>query len=120
MFKARRHLLAASVVALGAVSCQAPKDRLLHANYLRVEPGVSTRADVRELLGEPDSQLGDLWLFNRPNKHLLVQVEFDDDGRVTRRQWIDARVEVWEDSQDPGAEELQPDPPGVLNKRLYK
>ena len=65
-----------------------------------MQTGTSTQADVREALGEPDQVLADLWLYERPDKHLVVKLEFDDQGRLQRKEWIDAAGETWEDSSD--------------------
>ncbi len=90
-------IVALMVVATG---CQAPPDKLVFDNYSLVRQAASARADVASLLGEPNHQLGDTWLYERPERHLTVLIEFDDDGRVERKQWVDAGEEVWDDSAE--------------------
>lgn len=82
------------------VGCQAP-DKLVHDRFARIQPHVSTQADVTAIIGEPDHTLGDQWMYERPDIHLNAIVDFDASGRVSRKQWIDALGEVWEDSADP-------------------
>ena len=83
--------------------CQGKKDKLVYENFTRVQERLSTQADVTLTLGEPDHVLGDRWMYERPDKHLFAYIDFDQGGRVARKQWIDARAPVWEDSHDPGA-----------------
>jgi hypothetical protein len=100
-----------SVLGLvAAVSgCQAKDDSLTYDRFRRVEPYVSTRADVVELLGEPDHRLGhngqdageSIWVYSRHDDHLFARIEFD--GRtVSRKEWIDASRARWEDSSEGG------------------
>ena len=44
------------------LGCQMP-DRLVHDNFVRIQPHVSTRADVAVIIGEPDHTLGNRWLY---------------------------------------------------------
>ncbi len=77
--------------------CASP-DRLTHDNFRQIKVKSSTEDDVRGLIGEPSHKLIGLWTYQRPDKHLSAMVDFDDEGRVSRVQWIDALGEVWEDS----------------------
>ena len=81
------------------VGCAAP-DRLAHTNYDRIQKHGSSHGEVLELIGEPDNKLGDTWLYERPDKHLTVMIDFDKDGKVERKQWIDGLGESWEDTKD--------------------
>jgi len=88
--------------ALGVVcvvGC-APPDRLAVANYDMIQQHVTTPTEVTELIGEPDNKLGDSWLYERPDKHLTVMIDFDKNGKVERKQWIDGLGESWHDSRD--------------------
>jgi len=78
----------------------APPDRLAYDNYTQVRTTVSTEADVAAILGEPDQKMADTWIYQRPDKHLVVMIEFDDKGKVSRTQWIDAMGETWHDTED--------------------
>ncbi len=87
------------VLTLLLVGCAAP-DRLVHANYDRIQQHGSSSTQVAELIGEPDNKLGDTWLYERPDQHLTVMIDFDKDGKVERKQWIDGLRETWEDTKD--------------------
>jgi hypothetical protein len=81
------------------IGCHAP-DKLVYDNYNRIQPCLSTEGDVTQLLGEPNHVLGERWMYERPEQHLHVFVDFGEDGRVERKQWIDAAADTWEDSDD--------------------
>lgn len=104
MRRLRRYRLLVTLAGLAAAGCQAPADRLNHGNFALIQPGFSTQARVQELLGNPDSRWDELWLYQRPDRHLVVQVDFDETGRVARKQWIDALGDTWDDSAEPPAE----------------
>ena len=89
-----------SVAALALTTGCATPDKLTRGHFERVRVHAATQADVRELIGEPDNRLGDLWMYHRPDAHLEVMIDFDEQGRVARKQWIDAAGEQWDDSSD--------------------
>ena len=77
-------------------------DRLTYENYSRIQVQRSDKAEVRYLIGRPDHQfLGNKWEYNRPGKVLHVYIDFDADGIVERKQWIDAQR--WSDTGESGA-----------------
>ena len=78
----------------------ASKDRVTYDNYTKIRTTMHTAADVEAILGEPDSKLPDLWIYQRPDAHLTVMVDFDEKGKVSRTQWIDALGETWHDTTD--------------------
>ena len=85
---------------MGVVGCAQKQDRLSYDNFTQIKTQVQTRDDVLAILGEPVHRLDDRFIYERPDKHLHVFVEFDDKGRVTRTQWIDALGETWHDTDD--------------------
>ena len=87
-------------LAAFATGCQSPPDRLVFDNYTLVRQNASTQADVAALLGEPAHRLGDMWMYERPDRHLVVMIDFNDKGKVDRKQWVDAGEEYWDDSDD--------------------
>ncbi len=91
---------AAAALAALLTGCQADQDRLVHDNYMQIRQDLSTQAEVQRIMGEPDRRLARQWLYERPEKHLIVLVDFDETGLVTRKQWIDAAGEFWDDSND--------------------
>ena len=76
--------------------CQ--KETLTHENYGKLQARVSTEADVKAALGEPTYKLNNMWIFERPDEHRFVKVEFEG-GKVSRLEWIDG--EQWKDTNDP-------------------
>ena len=95
-------LAAASGLALLAAGCQGRQDKLVYENFQLVRVRVSDRSHVTRSIGDPDHELGDEWLYLRPENHLVVRVEFDESGRVARTHGSDGGSETWEDSADAG------------------
>ena len=91
-------MLAVSMLAFGC------KDLLVHENFARIRQNATMQAEVERIIGEPDHRLGELWRYDRPQKHLTVLIDFDRNGQVTRKQWIDAMSGVWEDSNESPAD----------------
>ena len=89
-------------VLLFTGACRSP-DRLSPDNYSRITQHASTQREVSALIGEPTNRLGERWLYERPQQHLFVFVDFDDQGRVLRKQWVDATTGQWEDTQPSGS-----------------
>ncbi len=87
--------------------CAAP-DRLVKANYDQIQRSSSTKDDVTRLIGEPDNKLGDTWIYQRPDGHLTVMIDFEAKGTVERKQWIDGLGESWEDTKDAEKSKNQP------------
>lgn len=87
------------VLAFVAVGCQS-KGPTFRSGYDQVRQGSTSEGDVVAILGEPDHKLPGLWIYQRPEDHLYVKIEFDDAGRVTRKEWIDGVTGDWEDTQD--------------------
>ena len=90
--------VATVAILLALAGCQ---DKLAHERFSQIQVHGSTRGEVTALIGEPDDDLGDQWLYQRPDKHLTVLVDFDERGLVSRKQWIDADAELWEDTESP-------------------
>lgn len=79
-------------------------DPLTRERYEMITLNVDTDFDVEKMIGPPDHKLPGQWHYERTDKHLIVKVEFDDNGVVTRKEWIDALAGTWEDTEDPGDE----------------
>ena len=93
-------LLLLGVAALFLGACQSTPDKFVHRNFSLIRPQHSTQVDVIALIGEPSHQLGDLWMYERPEKHLFAKIEFDENGNVVEKDWIDGVKGEWEDSND--------------------
>jgi len=91
-------LITCCLLFCGLVSCAS--DKLTHERFSMIRERVSTRTDVEMALGEPTGNLGSQWLYARPSKHLTVLIDYDESGKVARKQWIDAMAPVWEDSTE--------------------
>lgn len=76
------------------------RDSLTYENFTRVQKNAHTEADVNGILGEPSYRLNDIWIYERPSDHLVVKVEFDESGRVQRKEWVDGKTGQWEDTND--------------------
>ena len=87
------------LTALLAGGCQSGS-RSPDANFAQIRQNVSTEADVVALLGEPDHRLPGLWIYQKPEEHLYWKIEFDDQGRVARKERIDGLSHTWEDTGD--------------------
>jgi hypothetical protein len=90
----------AGSVAVGLFGCAQNRDKLAYDNFTQIRTQTHSREDVEAILGEPDQRLDDRFMYERPDQHLHVFVEFDDKGRVTRTQWIDGLGETWHDTDD--------------------
>ena len=88
-----------SLVAVLTVGC---KDLLVYENFSQIRQNSSSQVEVARLIGEPDNLCGNQWLYERPGKHLFAFVDFDESGRVIRKQWIDGAGNFWEDSAPDG------------------
>jgi hypothetical protein len=95
---------------LSVLTCALPtgcatNDRLVYANFEAVRPHASNKEEVTQLLGEPERNLGERWIYERPDKHLHAIIDFDGSGKVERKQWIDAMStdKTWIDSKEKGS-----------------
>ncbi len=91
------------VLVLGGMfvgACASTPDQVMHRNYTQIHENASTRAEVGSLLGSPEHRIGDQWMYTRPEQHLTVIVDFDANGKVIRKQWVDGKTGSWEDSHD--------------------
>ncbi len=77
------------------------KDRVTYDNYAMIRQNATSQSEVVDLFGEPTQKLGNQWMYERPKEHRFVFIDFDDSGRVVRKQWIDAKDAAWEDSRGP-------------------
>ncbi len=106
--------IAITFTLLLVCGCRSTPDRLTYDNYSRVAQHSSTQTEVSALLGEPTNRLGEQWIYERPKQHLFVFVDFDDQGRVSRKQWIDAPSGTWDDTRP------QETPETVHSKTIHK
>ena len=93
-------LCSLALVAVFALSGCRSGDRLTYDNFNRVQKDGHTQADVNGILGEPTYRLTDIWIYERPEDHLVVKVEFDESGKVQRKEWVDGKTGQWDDTND--------------------
>ena len=91
-------LVAACVCLAGCES------KFNHRNFQMIQPGVDDRTDVRYILGDPSSEMSDVWIYDDLDSHQSAQIFFDDDGRVLNKGWMDAKTGDWE-GENPWADE---------------
>ena len=84
--------LLAGVVALGC-GCQRQFTR---ERFEMIGVGSDGREDVRHCLGKPTCDLQDQWLYDDLDRHKSAIIYFGADGRVSGKEWMDARSGQWE------------------------
>jgi hypothetical protein len=100
MDNVKRGLIGLGFLCLVACTGCATKDRLNKMSYSQIQPHASTQADVEALIGEPTSKFSDMWIYQRPDDHLTVMIDFDPKGQVTRKQWVDGVQGAWDDTNN--------------------
>lgn len=75
--------------ALLALACAGCAQHFTHARFETIRNGADSRANVRELLGEPRFDAGDQWYYEDLDRHLSALIYFGADGRVSGKEWID-------------------------------
>jgi outer membrane protein assembly factor BamE (lipoprotein component of BamABCDE complex) len=93
MFLRRLVMLAVTAALLALTGCES---KFNHRNFQMIRPGADDRADVRHILGDPVSDMGDVWLYDDLDHHHSAQIFFDEDGRVLNKEWMDAKTGDWE------------------------
>lgn len=100
------------LVAVAGLAVLTGCDQLTRENFEMIALHHAEAFDVEQSIGDPDAdaRMRDLWLYTRPDKHLTVKIHFDNGGRVSRKEWIDAMTNEWYDTQetsmDPGTSEI--------------
>ncbi len=94
-------VLLCAVMCLTVAGCQ---EKLTKQRFDTIIKGVSTKLDVEQTLGEPERKLDDLWSYEKHDKHLFVKIYFDQQGKVTNKEWISGKEGLWEGAA-PGIED---------------
>ena len=113
MFLRRLLPFALMAAVLALTGCESKFNR---HNFRMIQPGVDDRTDVRQILGEPESAMGDVWFYDHLDHHYSAQIFFDGDGRVVSKEWMDANTGEWE-GENPWAD--QP-PQGEVHESTTK
>jgi len=75
-------LIALIVVGVGCA-------KFTRANYEAVSVGMSDKAEVRGLLGDPRAESDDMWFYSDNEKLVQAKIFFDDSGLVAQKKWED-------------------------------
>ncbi len=89
---------------------------LTHEKFSMIQQGVDDREDVRHVLGKPRFSTDAEWYWEDRDRHVAARVFFDDDGRVSGKEWMDAKHGQWEGRHPQAAEP----PPGEVRERSTK
>ncbi len=89
------------LLSMAAAGCA---EKLTYERFGMLSRGTSDKVDAEMTLGAPNTKLPDQWIWERPNKGLTAWIEFDADGRITSKRWVDAeRNQIEIDDPDAGA-----------------
>ncbi len=91
-----------ALVSLMLITTQFGCDPLTRNRYDLLQIDASDKTDVELSFGKPTVRHPNQWIYQRSGKHLNVIVDFDSSGRTTRKQWIDATANEWNDSEPAG------------------
>lgn len=83
-------VLAAAVLLIAG--CESKFNR---QNFEMIQIGMDDREDVRELLGKPNADMDDIWMYDDLDHHVSAQIFFAEDGRVLNKEWMDAETGEW-------------------------
>lgn len=96
----RRPVLGVLALALVA-SLTGCADKLTRSRFDMVLVGHAERYDVEQTLGEDHyREVGDMWHYERVDKHLNVMVHYGEAGKVTRKEWHDTLNTIHYDSAE--------------------
>ena len=71
--------------------------KVTRQNYDMLKVGASTKLEVESSLGKTYTARGDdQWEYEEENRDLSVMIQFDQAGKVSRKEWIDAKHNVWD------------------------
>ena len=85
-------------------------DKLTRTNYDMIREGTTNKEEVALTLGNDYVTRGENeWEYEREDKHLTVYIHYGSDGRVVRKEWIDAARGEW-DGAAPGIRDPQTEP----------
>lgn len=83
-----------AIVAVAATGCQ---NKFTRERFNMIEVGVDTHEDVRYILGNPASDLEDMWFYDDLDEHYSAMIHFDNAGTVSGKQWLDSITGDWKE-----------------------
>lgn len=85
--------------------------RFTRSRFEMIRVGVDDRADVRTILGKPVGDLDQQWFYDDTKRHYSAIIYFDEHGRVSSKQWMNAKTGEWigrnPDADEPPAGEVR-------------
>lgn len=94
-----RAILTSCVLAAAALVLTGCATRMNKHNFDIIRVGVEKREDVARILGAPDAELQNVWLYDDHNHRVAAQIIFDEDDFVISKEWMTADAGEWsEDS----------------------
>ena len=100
-------LIVLGLLGLVPVLTGCAQDKLTRSNFDMIREGTSSKDEVALTLGKDYVTRGeDEWEYEREKDHLVVYIHFDQSGKVTRKEWIDAKTGEW-DGAAPGIHETK-------------
>lgn len=71
------------------------ENKLTERNFDTIKEGVSTKLEVENTLGKPTADRGECWEYENEDANLTAYIHWNADGKVERKEWIDAEKGVW-------------------------
>ena len=90
-----RIVIGIGLAALGLCFLTGCESKFKRDRFDMIRIGMDTREDVRHLLGDPEGEMQNIWLYDDLDDHKSAQIFFDDDGRVLAKEWMDAETGEW-------------------------
>ena len=70
--------------------------KVTRQNYEMLKVGASTKLEVENTLGKTYTARGDdQWEYEEEDRDLSVMIHFDQAGKVSKKEWIDAKHNEW-------------------------
>ena len=98
------------LVTIGLVGCER---KFTRQNYDMITPDVDTKYDVRQMIGDPERDLGDQWYYEDLDRNLHARVFFHPNEVVRAKEWMDGKTGEW-DGRDPDS---TPPPEGEIREQ---
>ncbi len=75
------------------VGCQ---NKMTRENFQMIRVGVDQKEDVFQILGPPDADFDDQWLYDDVDRFKSAIIYFDEAGQVAGKEWMDAEAGTFE------------------------
>ncbi len=100
-----QRLAVVSLLAICGCALLTGCDNLTRSRFEMIEIGHAERFDVQKTIGDPSyPEVGNEWHYERVDKHLNVLINFDEQGKVERKRWLDSLNNDHYDSKPSGGD----------------